>query len=170
MNEYFQSVILRSTGAKELLKAEEIQSLWSGYGKILRYYLIGSAFESVVVKHVRLPEQTKHPRGWNTNLSHQRKLKSYQVETVWYSKWSKLCDGSCRVPDCLALEKQGDEVLMVLEDLDANGFEERKTEVSWTEIEACLKWLTNFHATFMNQRPRGAVEYWNLLAFGYTAR
>ncbi len=165
MNEYFQSIIVKATGAKEVLKVEEIQSLWSGYGKILRYHLKGSEFGSVVVKHVRLPDQNKHPRGWNTDLSHQRKLKSYQVETAWYSNWSKFCDDSCRIPNCLVLDKHGDEVLMVLEDLDANGFQERKTEVGWTEIKACLKWLANFHATFINEEPKNLWKigtYWHL--------
>ena len=55
----------------------------SGYGSIKRYNLKGSDYTSVIVKHVE-PDQGAHPRGWNTDLSHQRKLKSYQVELNWY--------------------------------------------------------------------------------------
>ena len=44
--------------------AEEIQTLWSGYGHILRLRLSGAAVERVIVKHVRPPSVMKHPRGW----------------------------------------------------------------------------------------------------------
>lgn len=165
MNNHFQNTILQATGAKELFEIGVIQSLWSGYGKIVRYGLKGSHLKSVVVKHVRLPEQGNHPRGWNTNLSHQRKLKSYQVETAWYKQWSERCDESCRIPRCLALETQGEEVLMVLEDLDAAGYPERITSVSMNEIKACLSWLANFHATFLEEQPENLWKvgtYWHL--------
>lgn len=165
MNNLFQNTILKATGANDLFEIGVIQSLWSGYGKIVRYGLKGSHLESVVVKHVRLPEQDNHPRGWNTNLSHQRKLKSYQVETAWYKHYSQHCDDTCRLPQCLALETQGDEVLMVLEDMDAAGYPERKSSVSWTEIKACLSWLANFHATFLGQQPDHLWKvgtYWHL--------
>ncbi|TAJ12793.1 DUF1679 domain-containing protein [Marinilabiliaceae bacterium JC017] len=167
MNHHFQAITREATGAKELFEIGVIQNLWSGYGKIVRYGLKGANRKSVVVKHVRLPEQEKHshPRGWNTNLSHQRKLKSYQVEMAWYDRWSRYCDETCRIPACLALESQGDEVLMVLEDLDDSGFPARKNAVSWNELKACLSWLANFHVTFMGEQPQGLWEtgtYWHL--------
>ncbi|WP_430973041.1 oxidoreductase family protein [Sunxiuqinia rutila] len=165
MNEYFLQIIREATGASKLTNKEHIQSLWSGYGSIDRYQLQGSPHSSVVVKHVRLPNQDHHPRGWNTDLSHQRKLHSYQVETNWYKDWSKQCDETCRIPHCLALESQGDEVLMVMEDLDEAGYPKRKSSVSWNEMAACLQWLANFHATFMNEKPNGLWEvgtYWHL--------
>jgi hypothetical protein len=162
MNKHFQHAILNATGATALYEIEEIQSLWSGYGKIMRYGLKGSATNSVVVKYVRLPMEKQHPRGWNTDLSHARKIKSYQVEKAWYDKWSHHCDDACRVPDCLALESIDDEVFMVLEDLDTSGFAQRKTTVSETEITACLSWLANFHATFMDRKPE---DLWSLGAY-----
>jgi hypothetical protein len=165
MNSNFQKIILSSTGAQSFHEIEVIQSLWSGYGKIVRLALQGADRSQIVVKHVRLPQQTKHPRGWNTDLSHDRKVHSYQVETAWYADWSMQCDERCRTPQCLALESQGDEVLIVLEDLDASGFPARLTSVSMTEIETCLSWLANFHATFMGQQPAGLWQvgtYWHL--------
>lgn len=77
MNKHFQATILKATGATALFEIEVIQNLWSGYGEIVRYGLIGGTINSVVAKHVRLPKQTKHPRGWDSDLSHQRKIKSY---------------------------------------------------------------------------------------------
>ena len=165
MNEHFQKVTLNATGAKEIFEIEVIQNLWSGYGKIVRYGLKGTDAKSVIVKHVRLPEGSKHPRGWNTDLSHERKIKSYQVETAWYRQWSNLCSDSCRIPECLALDALGDEVLMVLEDLDEAGYPERKSSVTTQNIESCLSWLANFHATFMRDKPENLWEtgtYWHL--------
>ncbi len=165
MNKIFENAILKSTGATGLKEGELIQSLWSGYGKILRYSLIGSSHKTLVVKHVKLPESNSHKYAWGTNLSHKRKLKSYEVEMAFYKNFAQKCDESCRVPFCFAQEIEGDETLMVLEDLNEVGFEERRRSVSLTEIEAVLKWLANFHAVFMFEVPKDLWEvgtYWHL--------
>jgi len=165
MNDDFQEVARRACHADEIFYIEDIQSLWSGYGKIIRYGLKGGEHASVVIKHVKLPDQSHHPRGWNTDLSHQRKIRSYQVESAWYKDWSTLCDESCRIPKCFALESSDDEFLMVLEDLDANGYPLRKNSVSMDDMQACLNWLANFHAIFMGKTPDGLWEvgtYWHL--------
>ena len=165
MNDDFQETLRLVTAAEEIFHLEDIQSLWSGYGKIMRYGLRGADRETVIVKHVKLPDQAHHPRGWNTDLSHQRKIKSYQVESNWYRDWANQCDESCRVPQCLALEYDDDEFLMVLEDLDVNGYPLRKETVSMPQLHACLNWLANFHARFMRQSPAGLWDigtYWHL--------
>jgi len=163
MNEYFKSIILQRTGATALVEKEVIQNLWSGYGKIMRIGLENAAVDSVVVKHVQLPISKNHPRGWNTDIGHQRKVKSYQVETTWYDQYSK--NSAARLPKCLAIEAQEEEVLMVLEDLDQAGYPLRKRAVGWTEIAACLAWLAQFHASFLGKEPTGLWEvgtYWHL--------
>ena len=166
MNQHFQDTILKATNAKELFEIEVIQNLWSGYGEIVRFGLIDSEMESTVVKHVNLPEDGNHPRGWNTDLSHQRKLKSYKVETEWYRTFNRNCNLVCKTPACYALETKGSEVLMVFEDLDKTGFAGRLNSfVNWDNINACLKWLANFHATFLGRKPEGLWEtgtYWHL--------
>ena len=115
MNEYFKSIILQSTGASSLFEKEMIQELWSGYGKIMRVGLENASIKNVVIKHVQLPKFKNHPRGWNTDIGHQRKVKSYEVEATWYDRYSK--NSAARLPQCLAIETQNDEVLIVLEDL-----------------------------------------------------
>ncbi len=162
---HFKQLILDSTGADSVQRAETLQNLWSGYGQIVRYTLHGARVPSVVVKHVRLPQPSSHPRGWNTDISHQRKLKSYQVETAWYQQYSSRCKDLCRVPQCLAVEKVGEEVFMVLEDLDAAGYPLRKSSVTIREMKQCLKWLAHFHATFLHTEPVNLWEtgtYWHL--------
>ena len=119
----------------------------------------------MVVKHVRYPDEGNHPRGWNSDLSHERKLHSYQVETAWYRDWSARCTDRVRVPACLALESDGDEVVMVLEDLDASGFPVRRSRVSEAQLVACVQWLAGLHATFLGCEPKGlwsSGTYWHL--------
>ncbi len=163
MNENFRSIILQRTGATGFTEKKLIQDLWSGYGKIMRVGLENASVKSVVLKHVQLPIIKNHPRGWNTDIGHQRKVKSYQVETTWYGTYSKKC--AARLPECLAIEKLGDEVLIVLEDLDEAGFPLRKQTVIWEEIAACLAWLAQFHASYLGEAPQGLWDvgtYWHL--------
>ena len=162
-----KEVILKATNAQDAFLAENIQSLWSGYGSLDRYSLMGGSTPSVIVKHVRLPDQSsgQHPRGWNTNKSHLRKLRSYEVESLWYKHWAHRCGPDCRVAKTLNLQQSDNEFLIVLEDLDASGFPARPEQVSLVEITACLTWLANFHATFMQAKPEGLWEvgtYWHL--------
>lgn len=163
MKDHFKSVILQSTGADSISEQEVIQELWSGYGKILRVRLEGTTAGSVVVKHIQAEGAKQHPRGWNTDIGHQRKLRSYEVETTWYEQYRT--NSAARVPNCLAIEHKDNEVLIVLEDLDASGYPLRKTSVSWNEIDSILKWLADFHASYLGQAPQGLWEqgtYWHL--------
>ena len=163
MNESFRSIILESTGATSFFEKEMIQNLWSGYGKIMRIGLNNASEDSVVIKHVQMPIHKNHPRGWNTDIGHQRKVKSYRVETNWYEHYSK--NSTARLPHCLAIETKKDEVLMVLEDLDAAGYPMRKRLVKWEEIAECLGWLAQFHTSYLGKAPEGLWEvgtYWHL--------
>ena len=103
MNEQITNTVVNATGAREIIGANTIQSLWSGYGEIVRLELAGSAYPSAVLKHIKLPEVGKHPRGWNTDLSHQRKIFSYRVEAHWYQYYAQRCDSHCPVPECLSV-------------------------------------------------------------------
>ena len=161
----FQEIARRACGAGEIFHMEDIQSLWSGYGKIMRYGLKGGDRATVVIKHVKLPDGAHHPRGWNTDLSHERKIRSYHVESAWYRDWAPMCDETCRIPHCLALDESDDEFLMVFEDLDASGYPLRRETATMAEMESCLSWLANFHATFMGKSPEGlwpVGTYWHL--------
>ncbi|MEO0415080.1 MAG: phosphotransferase [Verrucomicrobiota bacterium] len=162
----FDELILTSTGASSFQVTEQIQELWSGYGQILRLSLDGSDVSSVVVKHIHLPEQQNHPRGWNSDKSHQRKVRSYEVENSWYKGYSQRCAGQFRrVPQPLGFGDSDGETLIILEDLDAAGFPERLTQVTWENIDACLQWLAQFHAFFLDFKPLGlwpVGTYWHL--------
>ncbi|MBC2605361.1 phosphotransferase [Pelagicoccus albus] len=163
MNERFYDNICQVLGATEIREIEEIQSLWSGYGKIARYKVIDGPVDSVVLKLVRFPNETDHPRGWNTSFSHERKVKSYQVESHWYSNYSEL--STARLPKCFATDSVGAEMMLALEDLDAVGFSKRLSAPSIDEMFLCLTWLAEFHASFMGKDCSGLWEkgtYWHL--------
>lgn len=158
-------IVLSATGAQAISNSSVIQSLWSGYGQIVRLELNGSTHPSVVLKHIKLPEADDHPRGWNTSLSHQRKIRSYQVEAHWYQHYAAQCASDCVVPVCLGVNALENETVLVLTDLDAAGFDIRKSSVEVHDIHACLDWLASFHATFLDTKAEGLWEcgtYWHL--------
>lgn len=165
MNKHFQDFVLSSTGATAITSQLVIQTLWSGYGEIVRLGLVGSELASVVLKYIALPSEAVHPRGWNTDRSHARKIKSYAVEMHWYRDWSERCGEACRVARCYAATSAADESVIVLEDLDAAGFPLRKSELDMDGVKLCLRWLASFHARFMGGRPEGLWQtgsYWHL--------
>lgn len=158
------AIVRRATGAG-VLSAELVQRLWSGYGRILRCRLDDAT--TVIVKHVHPPTQTRHPRGWGTSRGHERKVRSYAVERAFYADWAPRCDASCRVPRCLAQREHDGETWIVLEDLDAAGFDRRHApnDVASGVVRAGLRWLAHFHATFVDAEPEGlwpVGTYWHL--------
>ncbi len=148
-----------------ITSTEQIQSLWSGYGELLRIHLKGAPYTSVILKHIKLPQRSEHPRGWNSSLSHQRKLKSYQVECYWYQHYAERCTAFCPVPRCLALHQDNDEIYLLLSDLSEAGFSQVKSSISLSEVCECLSWLAHFHAIFLQQASDGLWQcgtYWHL--------
>ncbi len=165
MDNRLKNFVLKETGATEIAGQEIIQNLWSGYGKMLRVYLRGVKAHShaVVVKDIQLSKKDNHPRGWNTDIGHQRKLKSYQVEKYWYENYADL--SKSRLPNCLGVEETSDRIFILLEDLDEAGFPKRRQKLNWEEFSACLEWLAIFHVSFLNHEPKGiwpVGTYWHL--------
>lgn len=165
MNDQLQQQVLKLYPADSINKLEKIQTLWSGYGEIARYELTGAAANRVVIKHVQLPDKPDHPRGWDTQISHQRKIKSYQVESAWYDSYAQTCDDACRVPRSFGATSNDQEFFMVLEDLDLAGYPIRKKNIALSEMIPCLSWLAHFHAKFMGMEPErlwAEGTYWHL--------
>ena len=160
-----ESAVLHSTGAHTVVGATVVQRLWGGYGQIVRCLLDGGVHRTVIVKHVRWSDERDDPYGWTSDLSHERKVHSYRVETAWYERYAPRCPDAARVPACLAVETRDDEVIMVMEDLDAAGFAGRRSTASERDVDACLAWLATFHATFLGEIPEGlwaTGTYWHL--------
>lgn len=160
-------LIIDKTGSKGIKRTETVQTLWSDYGEIKRYYLEGGEQSTVIVKHIQLPETTNHPRGWNTDLSHQRKLRSYRVEKLWYESFANKTNSDCRVPQCYYTLEKENELLILMEDMDANGYAIRlgPEDININGIRNCLSWLAHFHAKFMGNEADGlwpVGSYWHL--------
>lgn len=172
-----EHAIATTLGARSAVYSETIQTLWSGYGEIIRCrltdcYYQGRQLNSVIVKYVKPPPTASHPHGWNTLLAHNRKMQSYQVERHWYQSWSKLCGPTCRVADTYFVKTLDNTSCLVIEDLDAVGFSRRVSEPCLEEVRLCLTWLANFHSQFMGINDKRGDEkqslwpvgtYWHLL-------
>ncbi|GAB5404859.1 MAG: DUF1679 domain-containing protein [Aureliella sp.] len=170
-------IVREITGAQSVDLGKVIQTLWSGYGVIQNAVLTDAPKLSdeprlpVVLKHIDISRARSNPRGWGNDNSHQRKVRSYEVEKAFYESYSQRCSEQCRVPRFLAaqsLENAGGWVI-VLEDLNTAGFAIRKSTVRRVDVLACLAWLANFHATFLNDAasdlwPVGT--YWHLATRG----
>ena len=159
--------ILNTTGASGIQRIVSIQALWSGYGELKKYYLSGGKYASVIVKHIQWPEKKHHPRGWNSEFSHQRKLKSYQVEMNWYAHFAHRTHALCKVPEVYQVISGERETVLIMEDLDACGFPVRLTpdKVLLPHVKSCLTWLAHFHAIFMGVEAANLWDpgtYWHL--------
>jgi thiamine kinase-like enzyme len=149
----------------EITKVETIQQLWSGYGTLIRLYLSGSTEKSIIVKRISPPEKANHPRGWDSDVGHQRKLRSYEVETNWYTDFNGRTTDQCRTPNLIGFKKFPSHSILILEDLNQSGFTLRKNKLTTAEIKRCLAWLAAFHALFMKAQPSGLWDigtYWQL--------
>ena len=148
---------------------EEVQSLWSGYGQIIRCKSKATQ-QSYIVKVITPNEAGDHPRGWNTSTSHQRKLKSYQVEANFYQHYAHVTDEHSKVPKLIASSVTTECTLLVMEDLDSTGYTERKgsvpaSEIQWQDLANAIKWLAYFHARFMGDKGNklwSVGTYWHL--------
>jgi len=147
-----------------------VQELWSGYGAIERWWLDAPGeprARTVILKRVDAPSaEAAHPRGWATGRGDARKRRSYVIERRFYADHAPLLEGSAaRVPALLgALETEAGG-MMLLEDLDAAGFADRRQATSAEDVLACLRWLAAFHAAYLGRPPEGLWErgtYWHL--------
>lgn len=160
-----RDLVLQATESSEVIKYDQVQELWSGYGQIIRCWTKGGKSDSVILKHIQLSDDSNHPKGWNTDISHQRKLKSYHVEMSWYTGKGKHTSKYCRTPVLLHAQHNSEEIVLIMEDLDQAGFPVRKHEVNLQEMFICLKWLAYFHADYMNIKPMDLWDigtYWHL--------
>lgn len=150
--------------APSLLIEQEIQSLWSGYGQIIRCKSDKNG-KQYVVKVVAPSNVGAHPRGWNTSIGHQRKLKSYQVEAHFYQKFAKQTDEYNKVPTLVASKSTAEYTLLVMEDLDDSGYFIRKDNADWQSLSIAIRWLAYFHVKFMDNNGTGLWPtgcYWHL--------
>ncbi|MBT1449653.1 phosphotransferase [Glaciecola sp. XM2] len=127
-----------------------VQSLWSGYGEIARYALPMKG-TTCIAKHINLKAVDEHPRGWNTQASHQRKVSSYYNEQTFYQSYAQATTADCRVPSLVSTQASADSIWIIMEDLDASGFDLRNSKANVATTSQCIVWLAHFHAAFINK-------------------
>lgn len=148
--------------ARHVRAGERIQRLWGGYGELRRYHVEGGIAGDVVVKRVAAPERPIDAAG---RRSHDRKIRSYEVEAAFYRAYAHRCSANCRVP--VHYENPSTETgsVLILEDLTASGYAPAAQQLAPRQVASCTTWLAHFHANFMGQTcpelwPTGT--YWHL--------
>lgn len=157
-----ENELIEFLNTHQLTETEHLQSLWSGYGKIIR---VQNNNKSYIVKVIANQTQVNHPRGWNTSTSHERKLNSYRVETEFYRQGNIYADEKCRIPALIASQHSDKGTWLLLEDLDDAGFFVRKERANWHSLRLAIRWLAYFHAKNMFTQVRElwpTGTYWQL--------
>lgn len=156
--------VARVAGGTSARRSARLQSLWAGYGEIVRVDVRGADVESVIVKVIAPPPRARGDR----DVSDARKRRSYEVERTFYERFAGRCTSACRVPRLLGattLRGRDEAQLLVLEDLDLAGYTERRGSGDAETRDRCLAWLAAFHATFFATDQKGlwaTGTYWHL--------
>jgi hypothetical protein len=148
-----QSFILSNNS--KIQKITKIQSLWAGYGSILK--IKHEDNQSFIIKYVLPPDdptETKKHREW--------KLKTYKVEEAFYKNYQNNSDvpgfENWRTAKFYGSEsfdtETGFKMVFRLEDLDDSGYPGRfgnQSNLSVEQVKPVLAWLAGFHASFMDK-------------------
>lgn len=167
-----QKAICLASNSRQIEKIIPMQQLWAGQGALARLSLLeqatGSA-KSLVAKQIDFGATGSHPRGWDTQLSQQRKRRSYEVELNWYRTFGSPINPKAPTPELVYSETSEQGFLLVLEDLAVNypvrftqGKEDRP---SAAQIRSAIRWLAQFHAQHLNREFSGLWPtggYWHL--------
>ena len=85
------------------------------------------------------------------------------LENYWYNHYSYRC--SAAIPRLLYKSSKEEARFIVMDDLNSLGFSKRVYSPSEYQIKACVSWLAQFHACFLESSVKGLWEigtYWNL--------
>ena len=82
----FLTFVATTVGCESVTRMNRIQGLWSGYGEVVRLAVNGRGKDdnpqTIVVKRVAPPSQD------GEDIGHERKLRSYEVESNFYRFFS----------------------------------------------------------------------------------
>ncbi|NLK63268.1 MAG: phosphotransferase [Fusobacteria bacterium] len=137
--------------------------MWDNYGEIIRYEIDGS-IKNIVVKYIN-PDKLVNSNKFNKNVSHNRKIKSYNIEINWYKYYNYLCNDECYTPKMYYGNSSSKEKILILEDLFYSGFNNTSKNYNISQINILLKWLANFHGIFIHDKANNLWEngsYWHL--------
>ncbi|WP_163935089.1 phosphotransferase [Paraferrimonas sp. SM1919] len=148
---------------------ETIQPLWNGYGALARFEITPQfgAAKTVIVKSIITAEfkaDKPHPKGWNSEFAHQRKCRSYQVESHFYRDLAKHFPSQTAKFMAL-IDVDDNHQLIVMQDLATAGYKTRD-EIDDKYLKGILKWLAKFHSKGLQLEQDADVwpqgSYWHL--------
>lgn len=160
MNEKLKSLLIKELNSSRIDDIELIQELWSGYGSLSRVTLDTGP---VILKLIDYNNIQNHPRGWSSDISHQRKVKSYLIEKNWYQQYNQQVADSYS-PRLIASGEIDGLQYLIIEDLKELGFIP-KNKINLKEIKTSLRWLAHFHANYMHSDTTKLWRvgtYWHL--------
>ena len=165
MKEDFYHYLCKELDAISIEETKVIQELWSGYGEIIRLTYLDKkkSKNTVIVKKISYPKEANHPRGWNSNKSHLRKKRSYEIESFWYKEFNYKLN-EARIPTFIMSGFFEQWQFIVLEDLYQDSYRPKCT-ISNNEIKLCLNWLASFHKLHLLKSYVGLWDigtYWHL--------
>lgn len=145
-------------GARLVHPPELVARLWAGYGRIVRFRTREGGRGAVL-------KQIQFPPGGAGDRSHARKLRSYEVERVFYERFAPFSMTYAPTPALLGVRQEAGELWLLLEDLDASGFSARPRSGHAETVRCGLEWLAMFHAAHLGRAPEGLWRegsYWHL--------
>lgn len=138
----------------KLERATKMTTLWAGYGSV--YHLVvkdGRSTRNLVVKDVQPPA--------GSGVSHERKLRSYQVEAAFYQRVApQLLEAGLPIAHPAHVDNDlsgaGGAMHLLLTDL-RDEYPATQRPMDLAHAKAALSWLARLHASFWQQPP---AELW----------
>ena len=143
--------LFQQVNASAIVTVKTLQSVWGGHGQLLRLWTDSPDHPSVVLKNIQIDDAANHPRGWNTQTSIARKIKSYQIECNWYEHYANHCPTDCRIPHSLGVLRRTNGYAIIMEDL-CQAYPLTLDTLEPDGIRLCLVWLANFHAHYLGRQ------------------
>lgn len=114
---------------------QEIASLWSGYGKVIR--LTHSDGSTLIRKQISAPPITA-----DSDEGHRRKILSYEVERYFYTHIAPMVENSYLA----TIYDSGDDFLL-MEDLNVKFPVDDRCNTTFEDEKLVMEWLAKFHAS-----------------------
>eukprot|EP01134_Creolimax_fragrantissima_P004035 CFRG4035T1 len=148
-----------------------VQTLWAGYGKVLRYekcILEDGAVVSVIIKYISPPSMAADSVG------HKRKTMSYDNEMSFYKNlrttlFKESTPGHCHIPRSYCLARNGTSRTFVMEDMCTRFPRSVSKGMDFMTARTALRWLAKFHGTLWTKTAEAqncgissTGSYWHL--------
>ena len=163
--DFLTNVVLKDekdVSIQSVSREDVIQTLWAGYGTVscvdVRFNCSVNEGEeeeerihSIIIKRVDAPSC-----GSSDSISHIRKIRSYEVEHFFYQYVvPHYADENWKVPNPYSIQRMNTNMskfTFIMENLQPQYSDDEGSSLNTrAKVEAALRWLASFHATFWEQ-------------------